>query len=76
MSKADEQTVNWEPYEAEILSLYVDQNQTLEATMAHMKDKYGLRPTYSVALLVRVEASTNSTAVQSNIRPNSQATRI
>lgn len=46
MSNADDTTVNWDLYEAEILSLYVDQNQTLDATMAHMRDKRGLHATY------------------------------
>jgi hypothetical protein len=46
MSEGDDTTVNWKPYEAEIISLYVDQNQTLEATMTHMRDKYGFRATY------------------------------
>jgi hypothetical protein len=46
MSKATDTTVTWETYEAEILDLYVHQNQTLGATMAHMKNKYGLIATY------------------------------
>lgn len=47
MSKTDDTSVNWEPYEAEIISLYVDQDHTLKATMTHMREKYGLRATYA-----------------------------
>jgi Clr5 domain len=47
MSQLDGININWEPYRAEILSRYVDQNQTLESTMAYMRQKYGLCATYN-----------------------------
>ncbi|KAF8851274.1 ankyrin [Acephala macrosclerotiorum] len=42
MAQDVDTAINWEHYEAEILSQYVDQNHTLEATMAHMRSTYGL----------------------------------
>ena len=45
MSQDEDTAINWEPYEAEILSRYVDQNHTLEDTMAHMRSTYELKAT-------------------------------
>jgi hypothetical protein len=36
----------WEPYKAEIRSLYLEQNCKLKDVMEHMELKYGLRRTY------------------------------
>ena len=45
MSEDADTAINWEPYDAEILSRYVGQNHTLEDTMAHMRSTYGLKAT-------------------------------
>lgn len=46
MPRASETTIHWEPYEAEILSRYVGQNNTLDETMAHMESTHGLNARY------------------------------
>ena len=38
--------VDWEPYREEIISLYVKQNQTAEATVKYLEERHGLRVTY------------------------------
>lgn len=36
---------DWEPFEAEIQSLYIEQNWTLARTMTHMLEQRGLKAT-------------------------------
>lgn len=45
MTWSIKQPRDWEPYDAEIRSLYLDQNWTLERTMKHMEEKHGLMAT-------------------------------
>jgi hypothetical protein len=45
MSQDVEPAINWEPHKAEILSHFVEQNHTLEETMAHMRNAHGLNAT-------------------------------
>ncbi len=46
MSRDNPSLIDWEPFEAEIKARYLDQNQTLEATLKYMKETHGLRSTY------------------------------
>ncbi len=48
--------LNWEPYEAEILRYYVDQNHTLKETQDHMRTSFGLNARYVSIIGMYTEA--------------------
>lgn len=75
MSKADDTTMNWEPYEAEILSICRPKSDFGGHNGPHEGYIWSVC-NVRAAPLCRVEASTNSTVVKSNTRPNSQVTKI
>jgi Clr5 domain len=49
---------DWEPYDAEIRSLFIERGWTLKQTMKHMEDNYGVRAT-----LVRRNLSSSQLSV-------------
>ena len=55
---------DWEPYEAEIYSLYIDKNWTLKRTMKYMEENRGLRATLVAVASYRSEMQAGLTLVR------------
>jgi hypothetical protein len=42
MSNETKQTINWAPYEEDVISFYVTQNHTRQEMVTYLQEKYGL----------------------------------
>jgi hypothetical protein len=77
MAHCTETAINWQPYEEEILSLFVKQNKTLEYVMSHMKQKYGLDARYVRPMaLEAANDMTELSVARSSTRQSFPASRI